>query len=357
MRSLKGLFLILAYSLCLSITLLTAKARTLDLIHSFEVRKHGTHPTGIIAVSGIQYGMTVDGGSGTNCSGSGYLFCGTVFSLNPATGIHRVIYSFLGGSDGAYPIGNLISASGMLYGATESGGAGCGGSGCGTLFSVNLTTGAKRTFYSFAGGDDGSVPVGSLIKVGGALFGTTTNGGGSGCGGNGCGTVFSVNPTTGAETVLYSFSGGSDGAIPLAGVISVGKLLYGTTYAGGVANAGTVFSLDITTHSERVIYAFTRGSDGAGPEAGLLDVSGILYGTTNQGGTGDGVVFAVNPTTGVESVIHQFGGKRNGDGSFPNALTRVGDVLFGTTQGSGAPHRCGAIGCGTIFKINLKNSV
>jgi len=97
--------------------------------------------------------------------------------------------------------------------------------------------------HSFGSGNDGRLPQAGLIVVGGLLYGTTSQGGGSGCGGGGCGTVFSLDPNTGAETVLYSFQGAPlDGQWP-NGLTSVKNALYGTTIFGGASDHGTVFSL------------------------------------------------------------------------------------------------------------------
>jgi uncharacterized repeat protein (TIGR03803 family) len=163
-----------------------------------------------------------------------------------------VLYYFQGGSDGANPgTGKLIDVNGMLYGSTATGGGtGCGGGGCGTVYRVNPTTGSESVLHSFQGGSDGENPAGVLLFLNGTLYGTTATGGGSGCGGGGCGTIYSINATTGAESLLYSFQGGSDGANPDAGVTNIEGKLYGTTAYGGTctwesSGCGTVFSLSL----------------------------------------------------------------------------------------------------------------
>jgi uncharacterized repeat protein (TIGR03803 family) len=97
--------------------------------------------------------------------------------------------------------------------------------------------------------------------------------------------------------VLYSFKGGSeDGEYPEAGLINVKGTLYGTTYDGGANGDGTVFAIT-TSGAETVLHSFKGGSgDGEDPEAGLLNVKGTLYGTTFEGGAnGDGTVFSLKP--------------------------------------------------------------
>jgi uncharacterized repeat protein (TIGR03803 family) len=124
------------------------------------------------------------------------------------------------------------------------------------------------------------------------------------------GTVFEISPA-GNERVLYRFKGGSDGARPVARLIDVNGVLYGTTSRGGTNNAGTVFSVT-TAGVERVLHRFSYGTmDGAVPMAGLVDVGGELYGTTLDAGPlnapfSPGTIFKTSES-GVESVVHTFG--------------------------------------------------
>jgi uncharacterized repeat protein (TIGR03803 family) len=149
-----------------------------------------------------------------------------------------------------------------------------------------------------------------------------------------------------AYTSLYNFLGHpSDGAAPEAGLINVGGTLYGVTYGAGEYSAGTVFKIT-TTGQESVLYNFgASAADGKSPVGSLLDVDGTLYGTTFQGGTnGKGTVFKVTPA-GQESVLYNFSGQPN-DGDGPAAgLINVGGTLYGTTAYGGTS------GNGTAFKI------
>lgn len=192
----------------------------------------GTPFSGVIRdKSGNVYGTTYSGGSAGN---------GTVFKVSK-TGTETVLHSFAGGTDGANPGGPVIrDAAGNLYGTTIVGGAGFG-----TVFKLDKT-GKETVLYSFAGGtNDGAYPYESRLvrDATGNLYGTTLYGGGTGCGGSGCGTVFKVDPS-GKETVLYSFTGGTDGGAPWVGLYrdKVGRL-YGPTSSGGANNCGTVFKL------------------------------------------------------------------------------------------------------------------
>ena len=222
--------------------------------------------------------------------------------------------------------------------------------GCGTVFSMT-TSGTEKVLHSFGNGDDGEHPWAGLVHfgTGTTLYGTTFFGGierscQHGEDGTGCGTVFSIT-TSGIEKVLHSFGNGHDGKYPQARLLPVHGALYGTTaYGGSYASDGTVFVIT-TDGVEKILYRFaTQGgsSDAAVPDAGLIDVKGTLYGTTYFGGGCDeGTVYSVT-TAGVEKVLHGFCNGVN-DGSTPWAsLVNVRGLLYGTTWlGGGHPIHCG----------------
>ena len=106
----------------------------------------------------------------------------------------------------------------------------------------------------------------------------------------GCGTVFQLD-TSGTLTVLHSFTNRRDGNHPDAGLIAdAAGNLYGTTLSGGDGGYGTVFQLD-PSGTLTVLYSFTGGSDGRSPVGGLIaDAAGNLYGTTYGGGAGTGCI-------------------------------------------------------------------
>lgn len=212
-----------------------------------------------------------------------------------------------------------------------------------------LATQGYKSLYSFKGGADGVLPFAPLLDVNGTLYGTTESGG-TGCGSSGCGTVFTIT-ASGAERVLYRFKGGKDGSGPEAGLVDVNGRLYGTTFSGGGtgcyenAGCGSVFAVT-TTGKETVLHSFAGGAkDGEYPWAGLIDVDGTLYGTTAYGGAdNDGTVFTVS-TSGAESLLYSFKGSP-ADGATPVApLLDVKGKLYGTTDGGGAS------GYGTVFSI------
>ncbi|HEY2444388.1 MAG TPA: PQQ-binding-like beta-propeller repeat protein [Rhizomicrobium sp.] len=268
------------------------------VLYSFCSQKSctdGEYPAaGLIDVTGTLYGTTFFGGINSS---------GTVFALDPNTGTEKLLYTFCSRqlcTDGGNPVASPIDVNGMLYGTTTSGGL--YPSDGGTVFALDPNSGAENVLYTFCSQQnctDGATPAGSLVEASGTLYGTTEVGGSTGCNGQGCGTVFAVDPSTGTETVLYSFTGGLDGGLPTAGLIDVNGTLYGTTSSGGTSGKGTAFALDPNTGTETVLYSFCsrkKCKDGEEPYAGLTDVKGTLYGTTVYGGaTGFGTVFALKP--------------------------------------------------------------
>lgn len=313
------------------------------VLHNFEVGpKDGKNPrAGLINVTDTLYGTTVHGGA-ASC------YCGTVFKVT-LSGAETVLYSFAGEPDGFGPDAGLLNINGRLYGTTINGGT----AGDGTVFALT-TSGKETVLHSFTGRPDGAQPYAGLMNVNGTLYGTTTSGGANCSSSGGCGTVFTITPS-GAETVLYSFKGGSgDGKAPTqADLLDVNGTLYGTSRYGGTNNRGTVFSIT-TSGKETVLHSFGGRGDGMLPYGGFLDVNGTLYGTTSNGGSvacgvrygnvpGCGTVFETT-TSGKERVLHSFGG--SGDGKYPYAgLINVNGTLYGTTTAGGAKD------AGTVFSI------
>jgi uncharacterized repeat protein (TIGR03803 family) len=319
-----------------------ATGGTETVLHSFTNENDGANPEAeLVDVGGTLYGTTFSGGYGF----------GVVFSITPE-GVEKVLHSFGNGTDGRNPHAGLIDVGGRLYGTTEFGGK----HNRGTIFSIT-TAGIEKVLHSFGKPTDGSQPLAHLVRVGSTLYGTTGSGGAYTCGRYRCGTVFSVT-TDGMENVLHSFNG-TDGQGPTAGLLDVSGTLYGTTSKGGAYTCagvpcGTVFSIT-TGGVEKVLHSF-NGTDGEDPAAGLLDVSGTLYGTTYLGGehTCDGVtcgtVFRIT-TRGAEKVLHSFAG--GSDGALPLAgLIKANGALYGATSLGGGGSGCSGNGCGTVFSMS-----
>ncbi len=355
----------------------TAATPTLLPIYSFNNLSDGAYPEAgvVMSTSGALYGTTSSGGA------AGW---GTVFQLTPASGgayTQTTLYGFTGGADGANPVADLvIGKNNVLYGTTYGGGA----AGYGTVFQLAQVSGqwVEKVLYSFQNGTDGAYPAAGLVLAStGALYGATYGGGSTGLG-----TVFQVTPSAGTwtEKVLYTFQGGTDGAYPLADLaLATSGVLYGTTSQGGsvtisgsvYANWGTIFQVAPSgggVWKESVLYTFTGGSDGGTPESALIiGPNTVLYGSTFWGGTptscpaagypqGCGTIFQLAPTKGApwtQTVLHTFTGK-SPDGAHPyrNLARNTSGVLFGSTYAGGAPvdicFPAGSFpGCGTVFNL------
>jgi uncharacterized repeat protein (TIGR03803 family) len=271
--------------------------------------------------------------------------CGTVFKVDRA-GKETVLHSFMGGTDGVLPVASLVrDEAGNLYGSTYLGGINYAG----IIFKLDSAA-TETVLYSFSGGADGGNPDGPLVRDGeGTLDGTTLRGGmpGSGCfDDSGCGVAFELD-AAGNETVLHTFTGGSDGGSP-AGPIALDSAgnLYGATEYGALGY-GVVFKVD-STGTETVLYTFQGGADGAFPGGVILGGAGKLYGFAGGGAapncTGCGVIFEVG-SADKEKVLYSFQG--GADGSGPAGL--IGDSagnFYGTTTFGGST------GNGTVFVIN-----
>ena len=302
------------------------------VLYTFTGGTDGANPeAGLVLSNGTLYGTTSSGGSGY----------GTVFSVSTSGTGFKTLHTFTGGSDGGIPLAGLVLSSGTLYGTTYAGGAGDG-----VVFKVSTSGSGFTVLHSFTGGSDGSFPEADLILSNGTLYGTAAEGGNSGYG-----TVFKVSTSGSGFTLLHTFTGGSDGGIPLASLVLSGSTLYSTTYDGGNSGFGTVFSVSTSGTGFATLWSFTDGNDGAEPSAGLVLSGSTLYGTSSAGGSGqNGTVFSINTNGTGFNVLHLFSGS---DGSNPvAALTLSGSTLYGTTPYGGG----GAQSVGTLFKVNTNGT-
>jgi hypothetical protein len=399
---------ILPSSLVLTALALVASCAGAQTVHTFSGGADGAFPVAGLAAgkNGVFYGTTVAGGTSALCEVTNG--CGTVFQLTPPASpggswTETPIYTFpsSAGGDGYLLSNPAVGPHGEIYGTAYFGGTDSAGS----VFELTppSTPGGAWTetdLYSFsvAQGAPQNPVSGVVIGDNGVLYGTVQFAGTSAnCpfpfGTYGCGAVYSLTPpaSTGqawTEQTLYTFQGGADGAVPLAGV-AIGSRgeLYGTTYAGGAGSlcvgnniphpgygvqstgCGAVFELDPPSAAggewaEQVLYSFLGGSDGGYPNA-VSSRNGKLYGTAtfggdprNCGGVGCGGVFELNPPAAAggawtESVIYSFASVP--DGLFPGAGIVIGEdgTIFGTTRDGGDPTNCPAnSGCGTIFQLS-----
>jgi len=321
--------------------------------------------------TGALYGKTHLGGAGF----------GVVYKLVPPALVggawkENVLYTFSGGADGANPYSALLlGPTGALFGTTLKGGA----TGNGVVFKLVPPTSAggpwtEKVIYNFMGDADGSAPIGNLVLgAGGALFGTTLEGGNAACA-LGCGTVYKLLPPAVAgglwsKVTLYSFAGGTDGSYPYSGVTRTQSgTIYSTTYQGGgsdacVGGCGTIYELTPPSRTgeawtETVLLAFS-GTDGMFPWAGVtVAPSGALFTAASEGGIcsdGCGTVVRLLPPTSAgalwtETVVASFDDGQFGGKPASTLLFDAAGNIYGTNA-LGGTGSC-SNGCGTVFALS-----
>jgi uncharacterized repeat protein (TIGR03803 family) len=324
----------------------TAHANGFRVLYTFLGGSDGQNPAGPLLRdhTGNLYGTTSAGGGANACSGG----CGTVFKLAP-DGTETVLHAFAGGSDGSSPLSGVIADKvGNLYGTTEYGGGNtCWNSTCGAVFKL-APDGSETVLYAFTGQSDGANPAAGLIADRkGNLYGTTKNGGNTTNSYYGCGTVYRLTPG-GSFRVLYTFAGDyTDGCNPTDPLIrdEAGNF-YGTTNSGDYAQNGVIFELS-PRGTETLLYELSGGVGGGSPRAGLLmDSSGNLYGTSSSGDEYlYGAVFKLAPNGTLTSLYAFSGGRRDGESPDGGVVMDAGGDLYGTTDQGGADDG------GTVFKI------
>jgi uncharacterized repeat protein (TIGR03803 family) len=363
----------------LSVTPVAASVPSFETLLIFKGASNGGQPWSppILDESGNLYGTTSEGGNGACYNDNWLVGCGTVYEFSPPASpgdswTETLLYQFQGDADGVFPVGGLVfDKAGNLYGTTEMGGTPNGG----TVFELTPPASGsgpwiKTILHNFSGGvAQGSSPeAGLTFDKRGNLYGTTTYGGDCDiptvfCGG----VVFELTPpaaggTGWTYTVLYTFQGMPDGAVPQGTLIFDGSgRLYGTTEYGGSSNepetgGGTVFQLTPPSSSggawtESVLYAFlSQPGDGYAPRSGVVfGKSGALYGDTVLGFTGSGTVFQLAPPASpgdswTESVLYAFSGS-DGNGPFGRVTLSRDGSIYGTTFYGGS------LEMGNVFQL------
>ncbi len=305
------------------------------------------------ASDGDFYGTTMEGG---------VLGLGTIYKVT-AGGTFTSLRQFTGAAQptgGLYPIAGLAEhTDGMLYG-TSSGDFTVVPPTYGIAFKMSASGGSFTNFLFFQGQqatNKGIQPLGTMTKASdGFFYGTTQYGGTTP---SNYGTIYKINPTTGVLTTVIQFSDNGQnnkGAAPNAKLVNGGDgYLYGTTYAGGPLNVGTVFRLFVNNGSLTTLATFTNAASpnpGKSPIGAMVLASdGHLYGTTVNGGAFNaGVIYRVNRTTGTVTTIAEFNDSAGvKQGAFPvGALVQGNDgFLYGTTANGGTGDH------GTIFRTTL----
>ena len=320
----------------------------LTRLYSFKAGADGTGP-GFGSIAIVQncslFGTTEGGGA-----------FGTLFEVRP-TGSNcpkaksqwkeSIVHSFGTGQDGAQPIGGVVfDAAGNYYGTTSLGGT----YGQGTVYKGSRSgqSWTESVLYSFTGGTDGAnPPAGVTVDASGNLYGTSSFGGA-----NGVGVVYKLSPNGSGwtETVLYSFTGQNDGQNPVGGLIlDAAGNLYGGTFDGGVNGGGTVYELSPEGGSYKfaTLYSFTGGY--GGPYNKLaFDSQGNLYGATEgDGANGDGMVFKLTPVRGGWTLtdLHDFTDGSDGGVPYGGVIVDANGNVFGTTSLGGANNE------GVVFEI------
>lgn len=251
-----------------------------------------------------------DSGPGTLIQGNDGALYGagaTIFRMNTDGGGYTVLHSFVN-EDGSAPLGRLLQGNdGALYGTTYSKGT---TNDVGTVFKINTNGTGFKVLHTFSDPGDGLNPVSGVIQGSdGALYGTTTIGGTANKG-----IVFKINTDGGGYAILHSFAGPpADGSGSLGELVQgLGGVLYGTTFAGGNKDNGTIFKIGLDGNGYNSLYSFTNSSPTAGKAVvGLIpgqtqaDI-GVLYGATSQGAGNNnpGTLFAmlVNPPAFITPV-------------------------------------------------------
>jgi uncharacterized repeat protein (TIGR03803 family) len=293
------------------------------VLHTF-IDSAGSCPhAGLLLSGNTLYGTTTGGD-------------GIVFSIHTDGTDFTVLHS-----GGASPMAEVTLAGNTLYGTTQA-----------DVFSINTDGSGYNEIHSFSGASyntslnlytnwDGADSWGSVAVASNVLYGTASY-----AGPNGYGTLFAVNADGSDFTVLHAFEGGGDGATPLGGLTLAGNVLYGTTYYGGAAGQGTVFSINIDGTGYTVLHNFGGSSDGANPRENLMLFCGTLYGTTLNGGTGAGTIFMISTNGPSYSVLYAL--NSNPDGCGPQGgVAMSGNTFYGTASSGGTN------GSGTVFSLKL----
>jgi uncharacterized repeat protein (TIGR03803 family) len=359
-----------ALALCSLVIIATipAAAQTFTVLSSFGPLPNGANPYAGLTQGpgGSFYGSTLQGGSRNS---------GTVFRLAQANGtwVLTPLYSFTGeDGDGAFPLARpIVGADGTLYGTTSKGGDYSGErgecpSGCGVVYNLQPPSSICRTVlcswteslpYTFDPDSPGhglSPLYGELLlDPSGNLFGTTSVGGTANAG-----TAFELTRSNNgwAESVIYNFQAGNDGAAPASGLVrdSAGNL-YGTTQNGGSGGCGAVYELSNNGvgWTERVLYSFQCAADGKNPVGGVIfDQAGNLYGATPSGGTtGGGTVYELTADNWTFTLLYTF--TQTGGGTFAGPIGSL--VMDGSGNLYGATFSDGAYGLGAAFQLSPAN--
>jgi len=285
---------------------------------------------------GFLYGTTSSGGNG---------HAGVVFKVKKDGTSYQIIHQF-SFTDGSNLVGNLVQLNnGVIYGVAGQGGA----HDVGAIYKVNPDGSGFSVMHSF-NDDDGTgiYPDGGLVLVTvnntSYLYGLAQYGGS-----NERGVIYRIKTDGTSYSRQYNFSSNS-GQFPSGSLIKIGNILYGATSSGGNNNGGVLFAYDADADSYQKLRQFTYDPSNSSaenyPSGPLLNINGVLYGTTHDGGyAGSGVLYKINPDGAGYQVIHEFD-EANQDGN----LLYANNQIYGLTGGSVLNHLLYTHG--TIYKLN-----
>jgi uncharacterized repeat protein (TIGR03803 family) len=307
------------------------------LMHNMNLPVDGFCASELTFHQGMFYGTTPDGGTEG----------GTIFDISPVGPNYQynVLHDFVFNVSpfGDSPRAGLLFHNGAFYGTALA-----GANADGQVYKfITSPPSLVHDFDTTMG--DGAYPKSGLIFAGGALYGTTT----AGTGPTLLGTVFKMT-LGGTIAWQHDFAGGTDGDTPGSVLLKVGNHLYGTTRAGGTGPSpgnGTLYQIDITIPAAPVysqVYQFLGGtSDGQTPSGNLATLGGLLYGTAEAGGTGNGTIFAVDPV--AMTGLQQWPLNGTTEGAVPmSGLVLKNGWFYGAASGGS-----GSTQFGTIFKFHL----
>jgi uncharacterized repeat protein (TIGR03803 family) len=336
------------------------------ILYRFGGGKDGENPeSSLVDVGGTLYGVTIHGGSATCAALNSPPGCGTIFRIDTSGSGYSVLHRYPKSAlEGSQPVAGVIDARGTLYGTTSFGdgdNACMDNGGCGTVFKMDSSGKGYAILHKFSAIDGFAIYAGVLDRSG-TLYGAAFLGGPGSCS---CGLIYALS-ASGQETVLHSFTGVTGGDEPVFSPIETAGVLYGTTMFGGdtkcvnqPSGCGTIYRLSTTGNGYRTLYRFKGGADGASP-TNVVDVNGVLYGTTAAGGgttcsgplgLGCGTVFAIGTSGKGYRVLYHF--KGGTDGWYPTSLS--GDMkgtLYSSTTFGGHSGCSSGYGCGTVFKVS-----